>query len=152
MLMRKVSVLVVAFAALISAHIVSGQAWRDAVVVMTNRDSVRGQIEFTDPDVSVSSFRFRSDPGSPPVTYSIDDANSFLFVDPVQRFVKLEVQVTYYSRGVVPWGGNPITGIKKINAFAEVIRESPSIALFSVHDEDRKERFFVRKGNELIEL
>lgn len=43
-------------------------------------------------------------------------------------------------------------GTRKILAFAEVIRESRSIALYSIRDDKQDERFFIEKENKLTEL
>jgi hypothetical protein len=143
---------IAAMAVLVSSQAVLSQAWRDAVMIMASGDSIRGQIEFADPDVSISRFQFRSNTTAAPVIYDQEQVNSFTLVDPPQRFERLDVQVTYYSIGVVPYGENPVRERANIKAFAEVISASPSISLYSLYDADRKERFFVRKGKELAEL
>lgn len=136
----------------LTTGLASGQAWRDATITMTNGDTLRGQIEFTDPDVSTSVIRFRPDQNSPAVSYETDDVTFFKFASPPQQFETITAQITFYSRGVVKWGENPITGTDKINVFAEVIRKSPSVTLYSVFDMNREERFFIRKESTLTEL
>jgi hypothetical protein len=140
------------FSFTISVWHASAQAWRDGFVVMVNGDSVKGQIEFSDPDENITRIRFRSSPSSTPVPYSPAEINSFGIDNPPQRFEKLEAQVSYYSKGIVEWGDNPVVAIKLISSFAEVIRASRSVTLYSVYDENGDERFFLRKNGELTEL
>jgi hypothetical protein len=138
--------------AFLLTNVASAQTWRDAVLIRSAGDSLKGLVEFSDPDISTRQIRFRESRESSVVTYTTDQVTSFYFSNPYQRFDKLDARVTYYSRGVVAPGGNPIIGIKPIVVFAEVIRSGPTITLYSLFDEERKERFFVRKAGELTEL
>jgi hypothetical protein len=130
----------------------SAQVWRDAVITMANGDTLRGQSDFADPDLSVSSVIFRQTSNSPGVTYDVTEVKSFRISNPTQHFERLNAEINYYSTGVVKYGQSPIVARKKIDVFAEVVRASPGISLYSIHDENRDERFFVLKNGELTEL
>jgi len=146
------SVLVFLVWLILPSHLVSAQAWREAVLVKTNGDTLKGEIDFVDPDRSVSEIHFRASQDRAGNTLTTSDIKSFKMARPEQYFEVLEATINYYSRGVVKWGDNPIIDRKPLKVFAEVIRQSTHISLYSVHDDDAEERFFVRKGAELVEL
>jgi hypothetical protein len=130
----------------------SAQAWRPATVVMSSGDSVRGEVNFSDPDISPSEIVFRKQGQPESSTLSTEEVQLFIVQDPATVFEKFEANIAYYTTVTIMEGVNPIVAREDISVFAERLIYDEHVILYSVQDKNKDERFFIRKEGKTTEL
>jgi hypothetical protein len=130
----------------------SCQSWRPATVLMASGDSVRGQVQFSDPDISPSEVVFRKEGETASITLTTKEVRLFVVRDPTTIFETLEARIAYYSTAIIMENADPVTARENISVFAERLVSDERVVLYSVQDRNKDERFFIRKGGILTEL
>lgn len=125
------------------------QSFTPASVVLSNGDSVDGEVLFKDWNISPTTIEFR-----PQQQSAIDqsDITGFKIYQGNRSYERVRINLKYYLQ-TVSQDRSPIRIEKPTDVFAEVIYSNALLRLYSMGDEEKTERFLLRKeGGDIVEL
>src|SRR5689334_24784652 len=89
---------------MVSAQTCIAQIWREAIAITSAGDTLRGQANFEDPDISPSSLEFRDPSASSSRTLSAAEVHTLFIPETGKQFESLTAEIELPYRVVVPEG------------------------------------------------
>lgn len=126
----------------------AGQTWKSGSLVDINGDTSRAEIQFDDGDTSPAFVNIKNGEKSTIAR----DVRAFTIDDGKRNFELVTVELKYYYK-TIAFGQDPVKRSVRTTVFAEVLHNNSVFRLYSLGDDEKTERFFVRKnGGEIMEL
>jgi hypothetical protein len=77
------------------------------------------------------------------------DITSFTIDEGNRTYDLVNAKLKYYHTIPVQFGQNPVEKEEEVQVFAEAVYSNPAVVLYSLGDQARNERFFIKKPGEL---
>lgn len=127
-----------------------GQNWQPAKLFLHDGDSIEGEIDFVDWDISPATLSFRRD--GQVRGYDHIELNSFTVGELKQRYQLVRAKLRYYNQVTIQEGASPIDHEDSVAVYAEVLYSNAHLALYSLQDAWEDERLFIMTNGQVREL